>query len=137
MKRFNLSWVVLTSVLFVPAVGSSQQISCVRGGLQRAVNLYIEAQTKGDTSGLPLANGLGYYENNERIDIAGGVIKTLQPGYELLGRLVRPAMVVVAAKGSTGETPGGADPAAAAKSPYAANEPGGPDDAGASVDRKA
>ena len=34
---------------------------------------------------------------------AGGVIQTLQPGYELLGRLVRPAMVVVAAKGSTGE----------------------------------
>lgn len=28
----------------------------------------------------------------------GGVIQVLQPGYELLGRLVRPAMVVVAAK---------------------------------------
>ena len=27
---------------------------------------------------------------------AGGVISTLQPGYELLGRLVRPAMVIVA-----------------------------------------
>lgn len=37
---------------------------------------------------------------------AGGVIQTLQPGYELLGRLVRPAMVVVAAKGSKGEVPG-------------------------------
>jgi molecular chaperone GrpE len=34
-------------------------------------------------------------------DVApGGVIQTLQPGYELLGRLVRPAMVVVAAKGA-------------------------------------
>jgi molecular chaperone GrpE len=32
-------------------------------------------------------------------DVApGGVVQTLQPGYELLGRLVRPAMVVVAAK---------------------------------------
>src|SRR5687768_3621149 len=30
----------------------------------------------------------------------GGIIQTLQAGYELLGRLVRPAMVVVAAKGS-------------------------------------
>ena len=30
----------------------------------------------------------------------GGVVQVLQPGYELLGRLVRPAMVVVAAKGS-------------------------------------
>jgi len=33
---------------------------------------------------------------------AGGVVTTLQAGYELFGRLVRPAMVVVAAKGSTG-----------------------------------
>jgi Molecular chaperone GrpE (heat shock protein) len=30
----------------------------------------------------------------------GTVIQTLQPGYELFGRTVRPAMVVVAAKGS-------------------------------------
>jgi molecular chaperone GrpE len=30
---------------------------------------------------------------------AGSVVSTLQTGYELLGRLVRPAMVVVAAKG--------------------------------------
>jgi molecular chaperone GrpE len=30
------------------------------------------------------------------------VIQCLQPGYELLGRLVRPAMVVVAARSSGG-----------------------------------
>src|ERR1700754_1013552 len=30
----------------------------------------------------------------------GGVIQVLQAGYEILGRLVRPAMVVVAAKGA-------------------------------------
>ena len=41
----------------------------------------------------------------------GTVIQTLQPGYELFGRTVRPAMVVVAAKGS----------GAAAGSAYAAN----------------
>src|ERR1700759_4332383 len=29
---------------------------------------------------------------------AGGVVEVMQPGYELLGRLVRPAMVVVAAR---------------------------------------
>jgi molecular chaperone GrpE len=34
-------------------------------------------------------------------EVAGGaVISTLQPGYELFGRIVRPALVVVAAKGS-------------------------------------
>ena len=62
---------------------------------------------------------------------AGGVIQVLQPGYELLGRLIRPAMVVVAAKGSTGEAP--AADAAPGSNPYAANE----GESGGSVDTKA
>ena len=41
----------------------------------------------------------------------GAVIQTMQAGYELFGRTVRPAMVVVAAKGSG---PQGANPYAAA-----------------------
>lgn len=67
-------------------------------------------------------------------EVAGGsVIQTLQVGYELLGRLVRPAMVAVAAKGSGGEA--ASDGGAA--NPYARG-PGEVDpDAGASVDRKA
>ena len=66
----------------------------------------------------------------------GGVIQVLQPGYELLGRLIRPAMVVVAAKGSTGPSPGG-EPTGAAN-PYAANDAAhGDDDAGGAVDTKA
>jgi len=56
----------------------------------------------------------------------------MQPGYELLGRLVRPAMVVVAAKGA------GAQPDAAqtngAANPYA---DGGEDEAGGAVDTRA
>jgi hypothetical protein len=56
--------------------GQPRPVSCVRGGLQRAVDLYIDAQTKGDTSGLPLASGLGYVENMERVDINAGLIKT-------------------------------------------------------------
>jgi hypothetical protein len=51
-------------------------VSCVRGGLQRAVNLYIDAQTKGDTSGLPLANSVGYAENMAPKTIAEGLIST-------------------------------------------------------------
>ena len=58
MRNKALGWVVLSLALLLPAVGSAQ-ISCVRGGLQRAVDLYIAAQTKGDTSELPLAPGLG------------------------------------------------------------------------------
>ena len=58
----------------------------------------------------------------------GGVIQVMQAGYELLGRLVRPAMVVVAAKGAA------TAPADAGANPYA-----GSDDAaaGGSVDTRA
>ena len=73
MNRFTFSWILLAGALLAPAVGFAQ-ISCVRGGLQNAVDLYIEAQTKGDTSGLPLAAGLGYMENMARADINEGLI---------------------------------------------------------------
>ena len=62
---------------------------------------------------------------------AGGVIQVLQAGYELMGRLVRPAMVAVAAKGSKGpDAP--AEPAAGAN-PYAGNGA----DTGGTFDTKA
>jgi molecular chaperone GrpE len=62
---------------------------------------------------------------------AGGVIQVLQAGYELMGRLVRPAMVAVAAKGSTG--PGAAAESTGAANPYASNGA----DTGGSFDTKA
>ena len=62
---------------------------------------------------------------------AGGVIDVMQPGYELLGRLVRPAMVSVAAKGAgAAEAP---KPNGAGPNPYAPED----DEAGGSVDRRA
>jgi molecular chaperone GrpE len=57
----------------------------------------------------------------------GSVIQVFAPGYELFGRVVRPAMVVVASKAS-----GSADPSAAAE---AYGQTGS--EAGAAVDRKA
>ena len=63
-------------------------------------------------------------------DVApGGVIQVLQPGYELLGRLVRPAMVVVAAKaaGAQPKPDGGSNP-------YGGSEG---EEAGGSVDTRA
>jgi hypothetical protein len=62
--------------VLLTAPSSFAQISCSREGLQRAVDLYVAAQTSGDTSGLPLAMGLGYFENHANADIASGVIKT-------------------------------------------------------------
>jgi hypothetical protein len=75
VKRLTFSWLVLAGAALAPAAGFAQ-ISCVRGGLQRAVDLYIEAQTQGDTAGLPLAAGLGYIENMAPADISGGLINT-------------------------------------------------------------
>jgi molecular chaperone GrpE len=61
----------------------------------------------------------------------GQVMQVLQAGYELFGRLVRPAMVVVSSKASTGAAPsepgGGANPYAHADD----------DQSGGSVDRTA
>ncbi|KRA65364.1 molecular chaperone GrpE [Caulobacter sp. Root656] len=63
---------------------------------------------------------------------AGGVIQVLQAGYELMGRLVRPAMVAVAAKGSKGpDAP--AEPTVGAANPYAATG----DTSGEAFDTKA
>jgi molecular chaperone GrpE len=61
---------------------------------------------------------------------AGGVVQVIQPGYELFGRLVRPAMVIVAARGSAGAE--AADPVAS--NPYAGAGGAG---AGGSIDTKA
>ena len=75
MKRIALTCLVLGGALLAPTMGFAQ-VACSREGLQRAVDLYIAAQTKGDTSGLPLAAGVGYMENAAPADIANGVIKT-------------------------------------------------------------
>ena len=60
---------------------------------------------------------------------AGGVVDVMQPGYELLGRLLRPAMVTVAAKPIAAAAPDGAS-----ANPYSVGDDG---DAGGSVDRRA
>jgi hypothetical protein len=57
-----------------PAPQAQLPISCTRGGLQRAVDLYVEGQKKGDISGLPLAKGLGYQENIAPADITKGIV---------------------------------------------------------------
>ncbi len=49
-------------------------LSCTRGGLQAAVNLYLKAQGTGDLSVLPLAKGVGYTENMAPADISKGFV---------------------------------------------------------------
>jgi hypothetical protein len=66
-------YLTLGSALLTPAL-SHAEVSCTRGGLQQAVDLYIAAQTKGDFSGLPLAKGVGYWENAVPADMQKGLI---------------------------------------------------------------
>jgi hypothetical protein len=75
MTRIALLGVVLAGSLLAPREAYAQ-ISCTREGLQRAAELYVAAQTKGDTSALPLATGLGYVENHAAAKIDDGLIKT-------------------------------------------------------------
>ena len=70
----KLPWIAIAGALLTPAI-SQAQVSCTRDGLRAATDLYIAAQTKGDTSGLPLAKGLGYVENFKPMSIDEGLIK--------------------------------------------------------------
>jgi hypothetical protein len=64
VKRLTFIVMIISGVILAPGSGFAQgEVSCTRGGLQRAVKLYIEAQTKGDPSILPLAQSAEYLEN--------------------------------------------------------------------------
>jgi hypothetical protein len=69
-SRFLL---ILAFTSSVPVL-SHAEVSCTRGGLQQAVDLYIAAQTKGDLSGMPLASNVGYWENIAPADIKKGFL---------------------------------------------------------------
>lgn len=64
---------VICGALLAPALAHAD-VSCTRGGLQQAVDLYIAGQAKGDLSGLPLARGVGYWENIAPADIKTGFV---------------------------------------------------------------
>ena len=60
----------------IPSSGATQKplISCTRIGLQYAAQQYLAGQAKGDYSALPLANGLGYWEQFKAADIKTGFL---------------------------------------------------------------
>ena len=75
MKHFTFKSLGFAVMLLAPMFVQAQ-VSCARGGLQKAVELYLDAQGKGDISGLPLAASVGYWENSTRTDINQGLIRT-------------------------------------------------------------
>lgn len=74
MKRVFLLTASLAFVATCAPTISHAAISCSRAGLQQAVDLYLTAQAKGNISALPLASGLGYWENATPADIHTGLI---------------------------------------------------------------
>jgi hypothetical protein len=70
----HTTWMVLVGALLAPVAGFAQ-VACTRPGLQAATDLYMTAQAKGDPSGMPLAMGLAYMENQQVTDIKTGVIQ--------------------------------------------------------------
>ncbi|HSW38424.1 MAG TPA: hypothetical protein VLL97_02905 [Acidobacteriota bacterium] len=75
MKRITFMLITAAGMLLASTVGFAQgNISCTRGGLQQAVKLYIEAQTKGDPSVLPLAKSVEYLENMAPHKLSDGII---------------------------------------------------------------
>jgi hypothetical protein len=75
MKRLTLTGlgVAICALWLAPALGHAE-VSCGRSGLQQAVDLYLAAQARGDLSGLPLAKGVGYWENMAPADIRKGFL---------------------------------------------------------------
>ncbi len=57
-----------------PGAAQRPMVSCQRGGLQFAVRQYLAAQAKGDISELPLATGLGYWEDMKAADVKTGFL---------------------------------------------------------------
>lgn len=74
MKRITLVRLCLVvGALLAPALGLAR-VSCTRTGLRQAVDLYLAAQAKGNISRLPLAKGVGYWENGKLANIHTGFI---------------------------------------------------------------
>jgi len=74
MKRALVS-VVMASGLLGIAAESGAQARCTRADLQKAVDSYVVAQTKGQASAMPLATPLVYMEQMRAADIATGILK--------------------------------------------------------------
>jgi hypothetical protein len=75
MKRTSLAYTCLAlCTAWLLPTSAFAEISCTRGGLKQAVDLYVAAQTRGDISGLPLAVGVGYAENMAAADIRTGFL---------------------------------------------------------------
>jgi hypothetical protein len=74
MKRISLAGLLALCAAGLAPSLSHAEVACSRSGLQQAVDLYSTAQTKGDLSGLPLAKGVGYWENVAPADIQKGFL---------------------------------------------------------------
>jgi hypothetical protein len=74
MKRISLVSLCLALGALLASALARAEVSCTQAGLRQAVDLYLVAQAKGDISGLPLAEGVGYWENGAVANISTGFV---------------------------------------------------------------
>ncbi len=74
MKRISLLSLCLALGALLASALARAEVSCTQAGLRQAVDLYLAAQAKGDISGLPLAEGVGYWENGAIANISTGFV---------------------------------------------------------------
>jgi hypothetical protein len=72
IKKIFLAMAIFCSLVMTHIAIAA--VSCKRGGLEDAVDLYLSAQGTGDLSELPLAQSIGYWENHQLTEIAEGII---------------------------------------------------------------
>jgi hypothetical protein len=71
-RKIFIRLALLAGVALAPLAAHAG--NCTRAELQHAVDQYLAAQAKGDASGLPLAKGVGYWENIAPADISKGLL---------------------------------------------------------------
>lgn len=102
----------LSRAMAVPPAGDDAAVKNFVVGVEMTEKELLSAFEKNGLKRLSPAKGEKFDPHQHQammeqpaVDVApGSVVATLQAGYELLGRLVRPAMVVVAAKGGAQPT---------------------------------
>ena len=79
MKKSTVTfslYLVLIALVIPLTSFADDDISCTRGGMNRAIAKYIDAQTKGDISNLPFGTMVSYKENMKAADIKTGILNT-------------------------------------------------------------
>ena len=74
MIRTRVNIALCSVVLAGAAFASNASADCSREMLHKVADAYVQAQTSGDATRLPLATGASYAQNDHAMDVAQGVL---------------------------------------------------------------